>query len=164
VNKICACGDSIEEYQCPEEAMCWICCCDQHVEYHEPIHIQATRLNYQKSGSYNMENQNPIQLTQAAIDYVSGVLEQEDKSEQGLRFGIEPGGCAGMQYYFTIEQKASPEDVILQFDNVQVFVDARALPFITNTTIDYVDGIMGSGFKIDNPNVQSSCGCGNSFA
>ena len=104
-----------------------------------------------------------IQMTDKAVGKVKELLSAEDKSGFGLRVAIHGGGCSGFQYGLTFENAEKPNDQILEFDGLKVYVDAMSGMYLDGVKIDYVDSLDGSGFKIDNPNASGTCGCGHSF-
>src|ERR1700730_9518123 len=90
------------------------------------------------------------------------IAEDPECSGKGLRIFVETGGCAGMQYGMQFDQ-AKQGDHHIEQDGVEVLVDAYSANYLTGATVDYSDGLTGAGFKITNPNVARSCGCGSSF-
>lgn len=108
-------------------------------------------------------NVETINLTDAAVNTVKSLLEQKEVPNHGLRVFVSGGGCSGMQYGMALEAEPRPYDHVIERDGVKVFVDPTSMMYLSNATIDYEDSIMGGGFKIENPNAVSSCGCGSSF-
>jgi iron-sulfur cluster assembly accessory protein len=104
-----------------------------------------------------------IQMTEKAVGKVKELLSAEDKQGFGLRVAIHGGGCSGFQYGLTFENAEKPNDQILDFHGLKVYVDAMSGMYLEGVKIDYVDSLDGSGFKIDNPNASGTCGCGHSF-
>jgi len=104
-----------------------------------------------------------IYLTDAAAEMVKTLLVQKNVPDHGLRVFVAGGGCSGMQYGMALEAEARPYDHQIEYNGVKVFVDPTSMMYLSNATIDYEDSIMGGGFKIENPNAVSSCGCGSSF-
>jgi iron-sulfur cluster assembly accessory protein len=104
-----------------------------------------------------------IQMTDKAVGKVKELLSAEDKAGFGLRVAIHGGGCSGFQYGLTFENAEKPNDQILEFNGLKVYVDAMSGMYLDGVKIDYVDSLDGSGFKIDNPNASGTCGCGHSF-
>ncbi len=90
------------------------------------------------------------------------ITENPDYRDKGLRIFVETGGCAGMQYGMQFDE-AKLGDQRIEQNGVEVLVDAYSANFLTGATVDYLDGLTGAGFKITNPNVARSCGCGTSF-
>lgn len=104
-----------------------------------------------------------IYLTDAAADMVKTLLVQKNVPDHGLRVFVAGGGCSGMQYGMALEAEPRPYDHMIEYNGVKVFVDPTSMMYLGNATIDYEDSIMGGGFKIENPNAVSACGCGSSF-
>ena len=104
-----------------------------------------------------------IHLTENAINTVRDLLVQKEVPNHGLRVFVSGGGCSGMQYGMALEAEPRPYDHIIERDGVKVFVDPTSMMYLNQAAIDYEDSIMGGGFKIENPNAVSSCGCGHSF-
>jgi iron-sulfur cluster assembly accessory protein len=105
-----------------------------------------------------------VTLTDNAIKAVNRFITGSDGAAQGLRIQISGGGCSGFQYGMKLEPEAAPEDTVIEYDGVKVFIDPASLPMITGAIIDFVDSLEGSGFKFTNPNAKSSCSCGSSFS
>jgi iron-sulfur cluster assembly accessory protein len=103
-----------------------------------------------------------ITMTPGAISKVKSILA-ERKEEAGLRIAVVGGGCSGFQYQMTLDKEARSDDKVMDMDGLKVFVDTRSLLYLSGTSVDYIDGANGSGFKFDNPNAKASCGCGDSF-
>ena len=105
-----------------------------------------------------------LQLTGQAITQVKEILAQQDPQPAGLRFGVIGGGCSGFSYQMNFENEPNGMDQVYEFDGLKVFVDQTSLMYLDGTQVDYVDGLEGAGFKFENPNVKSTCGCGSSFS
>ena len=105
-----------------------------------------------------------LQLTDQAIKQVREILSQQDPQPAGLRFGVIGGGCSGFSYQMNFENEPNGMDQVYEFDGLKVFVDQTSLMYLDGTQVDYVDGLEGAGFKFENPNVKSTCGCGSSFS
>jgi iron-sulfur cluster assembly accessory protein len=90
------------------------------------------------------------------------IAENPEYRDKGLRIFVEAGGCAGMQYGMQFDQ-AKQGDHRIEQDGVEVLIDANSADYLTGATIDFSDGLTGAGFKVTNPNVARSCGCGSSF-
>jgi iron-sulfur cluster assembly protein len=80
----------------------------------------------------------------------------------GLRVGVRGGGCSGFQYALAFDQQRDG-DTVIKDKGIRLLVDTQSLPYVSGSTIDFVDGLQGAGFKVDNPNVIAACGCGSSF-
>ena len=109
------------------------------------------------------ETTETIILTEAAAQMVQNLLVQKNVPDYGLRVFVSGGGCSGLQYGMALEAEARPYDQVIEKDSVKIFIDPTSMMYLTGATIDYEDSIMGGGFKIENPNAVSSCGCGTSF-
>ena len=104
-----------------------------------------------------------VQLTSDAAAKVKSLIENED-GDLFLRLGVKRSGCSGFAYDMFFDSVIDPADVVNETDGVRVAVDAASAQMIDGAVIDFKDdGLQGAGFSIDNPNVQSSCGCGKSF-
>lgn len=108
------------------------------------------------------EDLSTISLTERAAKKFIDFAKEEGLPEANLRFGDQAGGCGGFEYL--LDFALSPEDTDLVFEShsVQIFVDEKIAPRLMGSVIDYVDGLQGAGFKVSNPQVRSSCGCGKS--
>ena len=104
-----------------------------------------------------------IQVTTSAVTKVKELLAAEDRPGFGLRVAVQGGGCSGFQYRLTFEDTQNENDQVVEVDGIKVYVDAMSGMYLEGANIDYVDGLDGSGFKIDNPNATATCGCGHSF-
>ena len=103
-----------------------------------------------------------VSLTPAAAAKITALLEQE-ADVSVLRVAIEGGGCSGFQYGLGFDRGAQEGDVEFECEGVKVVVDPFSAPYLGGAVVDYLETIQESGFKIDNPNAVSSCGCGHSF-
>ena len=106
---------------------------------------------------------NAITLTPNAAAAVKELLIKRELTGYALRIFISGGGCSGFQYGLALENNIRESDISYKLHGVQLVVDEVSINYLRGATIDYVDELMGSGFKITNPNAVSSCGCGNSF-
>lgn len=104
-----------------------------------------------------------IRLTPEAVKMVTGLLEQKQVPDYGLRVFVSGGGCSGMQYGMALEEEPRAYDNVVEQDGVKVFIDPTSMMYLSGSTIDYIDNLMGGGFHIENPNAVSTCGCGHSF-
>ncbi len=104
-----------------------------------------------------------INLTDSAAVQIKSLLETQGKEDARLRVFVAGGGCSGFQYGMTLEEEAMEGDEAFTINGVQVIIDPRSAMYISGAEVDFVDNMMGGGFKIDNPNAASSCGCGHSF-
>ena len=106
----------------------------------------------------------PIILTPNAVAKVKEIMAQQTPVPAGLRVGVVGGGCSGFSYSMQFENSSGLMDKIFEFDGLKVFVDATSVMYLNGCTVDYVETLEGAGFKFDNPNVKSTCGCGSSFS
>lgn len=104
-----------------------------------------------------------INFTDAARDMVRNLLVQKNVPDYGLRVFVAGGGCSGLQYGMALEAEPRPYDHVFDNGGVKLFVDPTSMMYLTGATVDYEDSLMGGGFRIENPNAVSSCGCGTSF-
>jgi iron-sulfur cluster assembly protein/iron-sulfur cluster insertion protein len=105
----------------------------------------------------------PVTLSDAAITKVAELLAEEE-GEMALRVAVKPGGCSGYSYEMFFDAEVLADDVLREFDNVRVVVDAASAELLTGSTLDFSDGLQGAGFHITNPNATRTCGCGSSFS
>ncbi|MCB0359590.1 MAG: iron-sulfur cluster assembly accessory protein [Bdellovibrionales bacterium] len=111
------------------------------------------------------EGTSPVLLTEKAVEMVKRALEEEGLREtHGLRVAVQGGGCSGLQYALDYADVARPGDTILEQDGLKIYIDMASRTYLKGTTIDYVSGLNGTGFKFNNPNAQRTCGCGHSFS
>jgi iron-sulfur cluster insertion protein len=91
-------------------------------------------------------------------------LKEENNSNLKLRIFVQGGGCSGMSYGFTFEEEQNEDDFEIEKNGIKVLVDSVSLQYLNGATIDYKEDLMGAGFSIDNPQAETSCGCGSSFS
>jgi iron-sulfur cluster assembly accessory protein len=107
----------------------------------------------------------PVGLTPKAIEMIKHTRQQEGLDPtDALRVAVMGGGCSGFQYALDFEKEQRPNDHVLDYDGLRVFVDPVSARYLQGTVIDYVLGMQGAGFKFNNPKAVGSCGCGSSFA
>jgi iron-sulfur cluster assembly accessory protein len=106
----------------------------------------------------------PLTLTPTAIGKVREIMGQQNPVPAGLRIGVVGGGCSGFSYSMAFENAAGMMDKKFNFDGLSVYVDATSLMYLNGCVVDYVETLEGAGFKFENPNVKSTCGCGSSFS
>lgn len=106
----------------------------------------------------------PLTFTPTAIAKVKEIMGQQTPVPAGLRVGVVGGGCSGFSYSMSFENSAGMMDKSFNFDGLKVFVDATSLMYLNGCTVDYIETLEGAGFKFDNPQVKSTCGCGSSFS
>ena len=105
-----------------------------------------------------------LTLTPKAIQQVKNLLARNNREDHGLRVSVADGGCSGFSYKLDFAKQKEPDDLLLEMDNLKVYVDSKSLPHLKGTTIDYVVSLYGGGFKFSNPNASGTCGCGTSFS
>jgi iron-sulfur cluster assembly accessory protein len=105
-----------------------------------------------------------VVLTDGAIAKVREIMATQDPLPAGLRIGVVGGGCSGFQYSMSFENQAGMMDKVFRFDDLKVFVDATSLMYLNGCVVDYVETLEAAGFKFENSNVKSTCGCGSSFS
>jgi len=106
----------------------------------------------------------PLNFTDVAVAKVKEIMAQQNPVPAGLRVGVVGGGCSGFSYSMSFENGAGLMDKTFEFDGLKVFVDATSLMYLKGVSVDYIETLEGAGFKFDNPNVKSTCGCGSSFS
>lgn len=104
-----------------------------------------------------------VSLSASAAARIKAIADGEG-ALAGLRVAVEGGGCSGFQYEIALAANPNAEDTIVERDGARLFVDPVSLPFLLGSEVDWVDELIGSSFKVKNPNAVSSCGCGVSFA
>src|SRR3989338_8373612 len=103
-----------------------------------------------------------VALTEKAASKVKLLLEKENKQGYGLRVGVIPGGCSAYTYEINLEKEPKENDMVIEEKGVKIFINPESISFMKGSTVDYVDSLSNAGFKINNPNVKTSCGCGHS--
>jgi iron-sulfur cluster assembly protein len=103
-----------------------------------------------------------INVTQNAARRLQSLLAAEAKTHKGLRVQIAKGGCSGLHYEMTLDEKKAG-DTVVERDGVEFFIDQESVPYLRGATLDFLDGLTGAGFQIVNPNAARTCGCGTSF-
>jgi iron-sulfur cluster assembly protein len=106
-----------------------------------------------------------IEVTETAAEEALSLLEGEelDTQEAGLRLFVQQGGCAGLSYGMRFDEEPEADDTVYEHHGLRVFVDPASMNYIEGSVVEYEDGLQGAGFHVDNPNVVSECGCGESF-
>lgn len=107
---------------------------------------------------------NPVTITQKAAEKVVEFMKQEGNADFYLRVYVSGGGCSGLSYGMGFEEKPDEDDRVIEQNGVKLLVDSYSQRQLNGANIDYIEGLMGSGFKINNPNVTKSCSCGHSFS
>ncbi len=105
-----------------------------------------------------------IRVSSSAARRIAALVEQENRPGLMMRVSVAGGGCSGFQYGFSFDDSVNADDRIFSRDGVQVVIDEVSLELLNGAEIDFVEDLIGSAFRINNPNASSSCGCGSSFA
>jgi iron-sulfur cluster insertion protein len=137
----------------------------------DPEGMMAEELNHEHheheesaAGSIDVASLPDVKLSPKAIEMVRKMQAKEGLGDgHGLRIGVVGGGCSGFQYQLKFDT-VNDGDRIVTYDGVCVLVDEFSLPYIAGTTLDYVEGLHGAGFRFDNPRASRTCGCGSSFS
>jgi iron-sulfur cluster assembly protein len=104
-----------------------------------------------------------ITLTSQAAEKIGELLGGQEESEgQALRVAVRGGGCSGFQYALAFD-RVKDDDHVFEVDGVSVIVDKVSMQFVFGSEVDYIEGLQGAGFQVNNPNVVAACGCGSSF-
>ncbi len=109
-------------------------------------------------------DERPIQVTDSAIEAIKNAIAAEGQPGDSLRVSVVGGGCSGYQYNLDFEKEARMGDLTLTYGDVSVLIDPVSAGYLKGTTIDFVSGLNGTGFKFNNPNAKKTCGCGSSFS
>ena len=105
-----------------------------------------------------------ITITETAVAKIRDIIAEENNPSLKLRVFVQGGGCSGMQYGFTLDDAQADDDWDLDINGVHVLVDSMSGGYLQGAEIDYKDDVMGASFSINNPNAQTTCGCGSSFS
>ena len=104
-----------------------------------------------------------VQLTEKAVGKVKEIMASQEPAPAGLRIAVVGGGCSGFSYSMAFENQPSMLDKTYNYGGLQVFIDQASMLYLDGAEVDFVETLEGSGFKFNNPNVRSTCGCGSSF-
>ena len=105
-----------------------------------------------------------VEFNDAAVEKIRDIIAEENNPDLKLRIFVQGGGCSGFSYGFTLDEMENEDDFCIDLTGVKVLVDAMSSQYLQGATVNYVEDIIGSEFKISNPNAQSTCGCGSSFS
>jgi iron-sulfur cluster assembly protein len=105
-----------------------------------------------------------VTVTDRAAQEVKNVLADQGEPNAMLRIYVAGGGCSGLQYGMALETEEMEGDQVFETNGVRIIIDSQSAPYLIGANVDYLEGLMGAGFKIDNPNAKSTCGCGSSFS
>ncbi len=127
--------------------------------------MDATTLTPPKqTPAQDFVTESPITLTQKAIEMVKDAIEKEGLAGWGIRVGVVGGGCSGFQYSMDFEKEQKDGDLSFEQDGIRLYIDPMSSMYLQGVTVDYVVGLQGAGFKFNNPNARTTCGCGSSFS
>jgi iron-sulfur cluster insertion protein len=107
---------------------------------------------------------NPINITDSCYDKVADLLAEENNPALKLRVFVQGGGCSGFQYGFTFDEEQAEDDFVIEKNAVKILIDSMSYQYLVGAVINYKEDIIGSQFVIENPNAQTTCGCGSSFS
>lgn len=105
-----------------------------------------------------------VELTPLAAEKLRAIMQEKDLTTHGLRVFIAGGGCSGFQYGMAFENQMEDGDMVFESKGVRLYVDQASAMYLEGASVDYVDSLMGGGFRIENPNAVSTCSCGQSFS
>ncbi len=105
-----------------------------------------------------------VNLTTNAVSKVREILDQQTPRPAGLRIAVVGGGCSGFSYQMAFDNQANGTDKVYEYDGLKIFIDQASMLYLSGTEVDYVETLEGAGFKFQNPNVKTTCGCGSSFS
>lgn len=105
----------------------------------------------------------PVTLTSAAVEKIRDLMAEENRENIKMRIYVQGGGCAGFEYGFAWDTEFAEDDFQMDYDGVGVVIDAMSMQYLQGIKVDWVENLMGASFEIDNPNANTSCGCGSSF-
>jgi len=105
-----------------------------------------------------------MRLETSAVEKLRDILAEENNPSAMLRVFVQGGGCSGFQYGFTLDESQNEDDFDFVYDDVKVVVDAMSMQYLQTATINYKEDLMNASFVIENPQAQSTCGCGSSFS
>lgn len=106
----------------------------------------------------------PLIVTDNAVNKVHQLVDEEGNDDLFLRVFVTGGGCAGFQYGFTFDELLADDDTLIEKGAIRVVIDSLSVQYLGGSTVDYIEGLEGSRFVIQNPEATTTCGCGASFA
>ena len=109
------------------------------------------------------KNMEQVEITVRAVEKITELLAEENNPKLNLRTFVQGGGCSGFQYGFTFDEEQNEDDFVIERPGMRLLIDAMSMQYMLGATIDYKEELMGSSFKIKNPNATTTCGCGSSF-
>ena len=122
--------------------------------------------NYKKQFEYMATEQTEklVTVTAKAAEKIQEFMKEEKEHPEYLRVYVQGGGCSGLSYGMGFETKPEDDDSVIEENGVKILIDSYSQDHLKGANVDYIESLMGSGFKINNPNVSKSCSCGSSFS
>jgi len=114
--------------------------------------------------AYSENAMEVITLTEVAASKITELLAEETDASLKVRCFVQGGGCSGFSYGFTLDSSQNEDDYVIEQHSVSLLIDSMSIQYLVGATIDYKEDLSGSQFVIQNPNAQSTCGCGSSFS
>lgn len=105
-----------------------------------------------------------VGFTDAAANKVKALIEEEKNPNLKLRVSVDGGGCSGFQYGFGFDENVADDDTVIEKNGVSMLVDVTSMQYLNGSEVDYLEGLEGARFVVNNPNAKSTCGCGSSFS
>ena len=105
-----------------------------------------------------------VVFTEAAANKVKALVEEEKNPNLKLRVSVDGGGCSGFQYGFAFDENVSDDDEVIEKNGATMLVDVTSMQYLNGSEVDYLEGLEGARFVVNNPNAKSTCGCGSSFS
>jgi len=105
-----------------------------------------------------------LSVTPKAAEKIAAFMKEETDNPEYLRVYVQGGGCSGLSYGMSFEKAKEEDDVLIEENGVKILVDSYSQDYLKGANVDYIESLMGAGFKINNPNVTKSCSCGHSFS
>jgi iron-sulfur cluster assembly protein len=105
-----------------------------------------------------------LSVTPKAAEKIVAFMKEETDKPEYLRVYVQGGGCSGLSYGMSFEKAKEEDDVLIEENGVKILVDSYSQDYLKGANVDYIESLMGAGFKINNPNVTKSCSCGHSFS
>ena len=136
-------------------------CGENHEAHMEPPKPQQASAELEQPKT---ESGKVVTITPKAAEKIHEFMAEEEEKPQFLRMYVQGGGCSGLSYGMGFEKEAEEDDNVIEENGVKVLVDSMSMEHLQGASVDYIESLMGSGFKINNPNVTKSCSCGSSFS
>jgi iron-sulfur cluster insertion protein len=105
-----------------------------------------------------------VKFTEAAANKVKALIEEEKNPDLKLRVSVDGGGCSGFQYGFAFDDNINDDDTVIEKNGATLVVDVSSMQYLNGSEVDYLEGLEGARFVVNNPNAKSTCGCGSSFS